>query len=229
MRILAIDTALGALSVAILDTATAEPLVVERVLMERGHAEALVPLIERVAAQTEGGLDAIDRVAVAVGPGSFTGIRVGIAAARAIGLALAIPVVGVSTLAALAAPLVLNMENETVAAALDARHGQVYVQAFGRGGRTVLTPRLSLVREAVRALGAGPLRLTGSGAPMMAIEAWSMGIVAEVAGELIAPDIAIIARLGAFAEPANAPPRPLYLKRPDAKPQHDKQIEREPT
>lgn len=224
MRILAIDTALGALSAAVLDKAAAEPVAVERILMQRGHAEALVPLIERLAARTEGGLASLDRIAVTVGPGSFTGIRVGIAAARALGLALDIPVVGVSTLAALAAPLVLSMGNEVIAAALDARHGQIYVQAFGPGGRTLLSPRLSPVREAARALGAGPFRFTGSGAPMMALEAWSMGLAAEVAGELIAPDIVVIARLGLFAEPASAPPSPLYLKMPDAKPQDNGQI-----
>lgn len=228
MRILAIDTALGALSAAIIDSAAAEPLVVERILMQRGHAEALVPLIERVAAQAEGGLAALDRIAVAVGPGSFTGIRVGIAAARALGLALEIPVVGVSTLAALAAPLILSMGYEVIAAALDARHGQIYVQAFGAGGRTLLSPRLSPVRDAVRALGAGPFRFTGSGGPLMAIEARAMGLSAEVAGELVAPDIVVIARLGLFAEPASAPPRPLYLKMPDAKPQDSGQIMRSP-
>jgi tRNA threonylcarbamoyladenosine biosynthesis protein TsaB len=228
MRILAIDTALGALSVAVLDSAAAEPLAVERVLMERGHAEALVPMIERVAGQVEGGLASLDRIAVAVGPGSFTGIRVGIAAARALGLALEIPVVGVSTLAALAAPLILSMDSGVIAAALDARHGQIYVQAFGPGGQTVLSPRLALVRDAVRALGAGPFRFTGSGAPMMALEANSMGLAAEVAGELVAPDIAVIARLGLFAEPASAPPSPLYLKMPDAKPQDNALIMRTP-
>ena len=224
MRILAIDTALGALSVAILDTTLADPIAVERILMARGHAEALVPMIDRVANQTEGGLAALDRIAVTVGPGSFTGIRVGISAARALALALEVPVVGVSTLAALATPLVLAMGNEVIAAALDARHGQIYVQAFGPGGRTLLSPRLSPVRDAVRALGAGPFRLTGSGAPMMAIEAWSMGLKAEVVGDLVAPDIAIVARLGSFAEPASAPPSPLYLKSPDAKPQSEAPI-----
>lgn len=228
MRILAIDTALGALSVAVLDSAASEPVAVERILMQRGHAEALVPLIQQVAARIEGGLASLDRIAVAVGPGSFTGIRVGIAAARALGLALEIPVVGVSTLAALAAPLILSMGDEVIAAALDARHGQIYVQAFGPSGQTLLSPRLAPVREAVRALGAGPFRFTGSGAPMMALEARSIGLAAEVAGELIAPDIAVIARLGLFAEPANAPPSPLYLKTPDAKPQDKLLVMRSP-
>jgi hypothetical protein len=92
----------------------------------------------------------------------------------------------------------------------------------------VLSPRLALVHEAVRALGAGPFRFTGSGAPMMALEASSMGLAAEVAGELIAPDIAVVARLGLFAEPASAPPSPLYLKMPDAKPQDNRLIMRSP-
>jgi hypothetical protein len=78
----------------------------------------------------------------------------------------------------------------------------------------------------VRALGAGPLRLTGSGAPMLAIEAWSMGLQAEVVGDRLAPDIAYVARLGLSADPASAPARPLYLKAPDAKPQPAPVIER---
>ena len=228
MKILAIDTALGAVSVAVLDSAMAEPIAVERILMERGHAEALVPLIERVAARIDRGLACVDRIAVAVGPGSFTGIRVGIAAARALGLALDIPVVGVSTLAALAAPLILSIGDEVVVAALDARHGQVYVQAFGSKGQTLLSPRVSPVSEAVRALGPGSFRFTGSGARMMALEARSMNLSADVAGELVAPDVTVIARLGLLAEPASAPPRPLYLKKPDARPQDNGQIMRSP-
>ena len=70
--------------------------------MERGHAEALIPLIERVMGGIDGGFGSLDRIAVTVGPGSFTGLRVGIAAARAIALCWSIPAVGVSTLAALA-------------------------------------------------------------------------------------------------------------------------------
>jgi tRNA threonylcarbamoyl adenosine modification protein YeaZ len=194
--------------------------------MARGHAEALLPLIERVIAHAEGGFAALDRVAVTVGPGSFTGIRVGLSAARAIAVARRIPVAGVSTLAALAAPLILRGDHGTVVAAIDALHGSVYVTGYGAGGRTILSPRHSPVRDAVRALGAGPLRLTGSGAPMLAIEAWSMGLQAEVIGERIAPDIAYVARLGLAADPASAPARPLYLKAPDARPQQMPAIER---
>ncbi|MGB7045218.1 MAG: tRNA (adenosine(37)-N6)-threonylcarbamoyltransferase complex dimerization subunit type 1 TsaB, partial [Methylocella sp.] len=103
MKILAIDTALPAISACVLDDGADSPEAIETIAMERGHAEALLPLIDRVMARVAGGFASLDRVAVTVGPGSFTGLRVGIAAARAIGIACKIPVTGVSTLAALAA------------------------------------------------------------------------------------------------------------------------------
>src|SRR5947209_1526185 len=226
MRILAIDTALPACSACVLDSEAAEPVSSETIPMARGHAEALMPLIERVIAHAEGGFASLERVAVTVGPGSFTGIRVGLSAARAIGVARHVPVAGVSTLAALAAPLILEGADGVVVAAIDALHGSVYITGYSPGGRTILSPRHAPVRDAVRALGAGPLRITGSGAPMLAIEAWSMGLKAEVLGERIAPDIAYVARLGIAADPASAPARPLYLKAPDAKPQQAPVIER---
>ncbi len=218
MKILAIDTALPAVSACVLSEGATAPEAEETLGMERGHAEALLPLIERVMAQVEGGFSALGRVAVTVGPGSFTGLRVGIAAARAIALAWEVPAVGVSTLAALAAPLILEEKPGTVVVAVDARHGHVYFAAFHEDGRLLLAPRFGDVREAVASLGPGPLRLAGSGAPMLAIQAWSQGLAAEIVGERIAPDIAFVARLGLLADPATAPARPLYLKAPDAKP-----------
>ena len=105
MRILAIDTSCGAASVAVVEGGRAEPLAVISRPMTRGHAEALPPMVEEAMRGIEGGFPSLARIAVAMGPGSFTGIRVGLAMARAMGVALAIPVVGVSTLAAFAAPL----------------------------------------------------------------------------------------------------------------------------
>ena len=218
MRILAIDTALPAVSACVLTAGAVEPDAAETLGMERGHAEALIPLIERVVSATKGGFAAIDRVGVTVGPGSFTGLRVGIAAARAIALAWSIPAVGVSTLAALAAPLIVEEKPGTIVVAIDARHGHVFFAAFHADGRIFQLPRFASKEEAVKAIGEGPLRLAGSGAPILAIEAWRRGIVAEVVGDRIVPDIAFVARLGLLADPASAPPRPLYLKAPDAKP-----------
>jgi tRNA threonylcarbamoyl adenosine modification protein YeaZ len=217
MRILAIDTALPAISACVLDEGAESPESIETIAMERGHAEALLPLIERVMARVEGGFASLDRVAVTVGPGSFTGLRVGIAAARAIGVACKVPVIGVSTLAALAAPLILEQNSGLVAVAIDARHGNVYFAAFGPDGRATSAPRVLPPREAVRSLGAGPVRLAGSGAALLAIEASAAGTEIEIAREYTGLDIVFVAKLGLLADPALAPPRPLYLKAPDAK------------
>lgn len=219
MRILAIDTALAAVSACVLTQGATRPDAEETLGMERGHAEALIPLIERVVGGLDGGFASLGRVAVTVGPGSFTGLRVGIAAARAIALAWSIPAVGVSTLAALAAPLILDDTPGSIGVAIDARHGHVFFAGFRPDGRIQVTPRFAPTVDAVRQLGEGPLRLAGSGAPLLAIEAWSRGIAAEIVGDRVTPDIAFVARLGLLADPASAPPRPLYLKAPDAKPQ----------
>ena len=165
MRVLAIDTALGACSACVLAHDADHPLAVQSLIMDRGHAEALLPLIERVVSQVEGRFAAFDRVAVTIGPGSYTGLRVGIAAARAIGLAAGIPVIGVTTLSALIAPLISSDKRRLLAAAIDARHGQVYFQMVAPGGRNIIAPTLVTVRDAVRLVGAGPVTLNGSGAP----------------------------------------------------------------
>jgi tRNA threonylcarbamoyladenosine biosynthesis protein TsaB len=216
MKILAIDTALQAVSACVYESGAAAPASAETIAMQRGHAEALMPLIDRVMAQVDGGFSALGRVAVTVGPGSFTGLRIGIAAARAIGVACGVPAVGVSTLAALAAPLILDEKPGLVAAAIDAGRGNIYFAAFGPQGRVIVAPRLMPVREAVRLLGSGPIRMAGSGAPMLAIEAWSAHLSAEVVGS-VAPDIGFVAKLGLLADPASALAHPLYLKAPDVK------------
>ena len=228
MKILAIDTALPAVSACVLESGAAEPIAAETIAMQRGHAEALLPLIDRVVSRVDGGFAALDRIAVTVGPGSFTGIRVGIAAARGIALATGVPVVGVSTLAALAAPLILESTGGVVAAAVDAKHENVYIAAFVSGGRVLVAPRVATYREAVRMLGAGPIRAAGSGAPMLAVEAWTMGASIDAVGDFISPDIAFVARLGLLADPATAPARPLYIKPPDARPQTAARIARAP-
>jgi len=223
MNILALDTALGAVSACVLRAEDEAVLAYESIAMERGHAEALLPLVDRVMAQVPGGFESLGRIAVTIGPGSFTGIRIGISAARAFGLACEVPVVGVSTLSALAAPLMKTQPPCTVVAAIDARHGQIYVQAFTPEGRTLVSPRIAPVRETVRLFGSGPMRISGSGAQAAAIEAWTMGLKADVADVLSAPDISYVARLGLLADPEILA-RPLYLKAPDAKPQMSKRV-----
>lgn len=219
MRILAIDTALGACSACVLDEGADQPLALESLAMERGHAEALMPLIERVMDQVEGGFSSLDRVAVTVGPGSYTGLRVGVSAARAIAFAAEIPAVGVTTVAAVAAPLVGREGGRVIAAALDARHGQVWFQALSSEGRQLVSLRQVGYRDAARAIGSGPVSLAGSGALAVANEAWAIGLDAVVVDDSRAPDVTWVARLGLIADPASAPPRPLYLKAPETTPQ----------
>jgi tRNA threonylcarbamoyladenosine biosynthesis protein TsaB len=218
MRVLAIDCALDACAAAVLDSDTGSIIASETRAMLRGHAEALMPLIARVMSNSEVELRELDRIAVTVGPGSFTGLRVGISAARGIALAAAKPAVGVSTLAGLAAPHVADDDATPVVAAIDARHDHVYLQVFGRGGRTMLPPRLASLREAVRAA-SGPARIVGSAADLIA-RAWPRGEPPPAkVDQRGAPDIVWIARLGAVSSAAEGPPKPLYLRAPDAQPQ----------
>src|ERR1700728_3269122 len=106
MLILAIDTALDACAACVLDADAARLIAQESQTMKRGHAEALMPLIGRVMKEAGIAFAALDRIAVTTGPGSFTGLRVGLSAARGIALAANKPVVGLTTLAAYAAPIV---------------------------------------------------------------------------------------------------------------------------
>src|ERR1700716_955683 len=111
MRVLAIDTALEACSAAVLDTDQGGILASESIPMVRGHAEALMPLVARVMSDAMLEFLELDRIAVTVGPGSFTGLRVGVAAARGIAVAADKPAVAVSTLAAVAAPALAEGDN----------------------------------------------------------------------------------------------------------------------
>jgi tRNA threonylcarbamoyladenosine biosynthesis protein TsaB len=218
MRVLAIDTALEACSAAVLDPAggiTAS----ESLAMARGHAEALMPLIARVMSSAGIEFAQLDRIAVTTGPGSFTGLRVGISAARGIALAAGKPAIGLSTLAALAAPLIATDDGTQVVAAIDARHEHIYLQVFGANGRTLVGPRVASLRDAARAAMAAQVRIVGSAANKMAA-AWPKGAEPVLSIEQrAAPDIEWIARLGAAATDDHSPPKPLYLREPDAQPQ----------
>ncbi len=225
VRILAIDTALDSCAACVTSGSTADPLALEALPMSRGHAEALLPLVERVISRIDGGFESLDRIAVTVGPGSYTGLRVGLSAARAIGLATGKPVVGVGTLSALLAPLLADPGEGTLAAAIDARHGAVYVQALATGSGDGLAPAHLSVADAVDRLGAGPVILVGSGAPALATALAERGVSATVANT-DAPDILSVAQLGLVADPAQALPRPLYLRGPDARPQDHARVAR---
>ncbi len=225
MRVLAIDTALGACAAAILDSDAGAILASESVPMARGHAEAVMPLIARVMDAAHCEFAQLDRIAVTVGPGSFTGLRVGISAARGIALAAGKPAVGLSTLSAFAAPHVAARSDYAIISAIDARNEQVYFHVFAPSGATLAAPRLDRVRAAVRAVPFGAAVIVGSAAALVAAH-WPSGAEPPQVDTRAAPDIGWIARLGAAAQDQGTPPKPLYLRRPDARPQESGRLPR---
>jgi tRNA threonylcarbamoyladenosine biosynthesis protein TsaB len=226
MRLLAIDTALAACAAAVFDSTERKVLASESQSMVRGHAEALMPLIARVMDQAGVDFIDLDRIAVTLGPGSFTGLRVGISAARGIALAAGKPAVGVPTLSAYAAPQIANEAGAAIVAAIDAKHENVYLQVFASSGRTIVAPTVATIAEAVRAT-SGPVYLVGSGAALLAA-AWPDDQPAPLRVEPHdAPSILWVARLGAAAPKTDVAPTPLYLRPPDARPQDAARLPRQ--
>ena len=221
MLILAIDTALDACAAAVLDTGAGKLIAQESQPMKRGHAEALMPLIARVMKQSALPFAALDRVAVTTGPGSFTGLRVGLSAARGIGLAAGKPVVGLTTLSAYAAPVVSEAGEQPVISAIDARHDQVYFQVVAGNGGSLVRPKVAPIAEALEATRFGAPHLVGNAANILA-ERWPASAAPPVkVDQHPAPDIVWVAWLGAAVSPNTAPARPYYLRAPDAKPAHE--------
>ena len=202
--ILAIDTCLFACSAAVVQDGAVRAGRVEP--MSRGHQERLAPLVAEVMAEAGGvGFDQLDRIAVTIGPGSFTGLRVGLAFAKGLSAALAIPAVGVGSLEALAQP-----HKGRVFAVLDAKRGQVYLQAFDDGAAVSAPDALPIETAAARVAELAPDILVGTGAALLAqMRPSAQAIAVDHA------DPAAIAALGASRSPV--PPRPLYLRAPDAK------------
>ena len=197
--ILGIDTSTAQCAVALVGVG--DP-VVERQAMERGHAEHLFPMIDAVLARAGIGYDGIGRIAVCTGPGSFTGVRIGVAAARGIALGRGIPVIGISRFEALAGEV-----GGPVAICLAGRRGTVYVQAFGADGAPLAAPEMTTDTGLEAAIPPGCTRFAGDAAQLMA------GASALLADGL--PDPEVIARLSDGREGA-ALPAPLYLRGADA-------------
>lgn len=174
--------------------------------MARGHSERLGGFVRDASAEA-GGLQTIDRIGVTIGPGSFTGLRVGLAFALGLGQALGRPVVGISSLHALAWSIDEGSSGH-VAAVIDARRGEVYLQTF-MNGEPLDVPRAVRVEDAMSILGVENWRWAGSGASLLAPEATS--IVTE-------PAPLALGTLTERLDPPRNPARPLYLRAPDATP-----------
>jgi tRNA threonylcarbamoyladenosine biosynthesis protein TsaB len=221
MLILAIDTALDACAAGVLDTDAGKLIAQESLPMKRGHAEALMPLIARVMKASGIAFTALDRIAVTTGPGSFTGLRVGLSAARGIALAAGKPVVGVTTLTAFAAPVVSESGEQPVISAIDARHDHVYFQVVSGNGGPLVRPQVASIEQALGASRFGAPYLVGNAAEILK-QRWPAEALAPFKVDAQpAPDIAWVGWLGAAVSPDTAPARPYYLRAPDARPQQD--------
>ncbi len=205
MIVLAIDTAGTGCSAALYDSNRDIVLGAAGEDIGRGHAERLMAFVDGALEAAGLDLPAIDRIAVTIGPGSFTGIRVGVAAARGLALALGIPAVGVSTLSALAAD-----KDGPLLVAIDAKRDEVYWQTFAADGSEATPPAIATLEDARVIAQAHEGRIVGSASALL-----REGAAAEADGV----DIATVARLGARLDPQNHLPKPLYLRGPDAKPQ----------
>ncbi|MBP2235839.1 tRNA threonylcarbamoyladenosine biosynthesis protein TsaB [Sinorhizobium kostiense] len=211
MLVLAIDTCGSGCAAAVYDGATEALLAGAGETIGRGHAERLMDFIDEALGASGKRLEDIDRIAVTVGPGSFTGIRVGVAAARGLALALGKPAVGVTTLHAIAERARQAEPGRPVLVAIDAKRDEAYVQCFDTLGQPAGPAEVLPIAEARERLRGFDGISCGSGAHLVT--------TAEASGEADHIDIAIVARLGAAADPASAKPKPIYLRGPDAKPQ----------
>lgn len=209
MITLALDTCLGACSVAVIDgervwASMSEP-------MTRGHQERLAPMARE--AMTAAGLafSDLDRIGVTIGPGSFTGLRIGLAFAKGLALALDRPCIGVGSLEALAESA---DEMGAMVAVIDAGRGNVYLQQFDDGraasGPDVMALEIAAARM-LKAHNLGEVTLVG---PTASLLTSISGVARRIV--LVSPDPATVAALAARAP--ITPPRPLYLRPPDAKP-----------
>ncbi|TCU18082.1 tRNA threonylcarbamoyl adenosine modification protein YeaZ [Rhizobium sullae] len=211
MIVLALDTAGVDCAAALYDSGRDAVLGEASDLIGKGHAEHLMGIIDRVLKQADMKLAMAERVAVTIGPGSFTGIRVGVAAARGFGLALNIPTVGITTLETMAAAQREKTPSRPVLAAMDAKRGEIYLQSFSADGLAFDEPRAVTVEEAQAFAANFDGEITGSATPLLKPNA-----TGEHANKF---PISIVARLGAAADPGSGKPKPLYLRGPDAKPQ----------
>lgn len=228
MRVLGIDTAL--LSCAAALVAAERPLAWRREERLRGHAERLLPMIEEVLAEAQVSFAAIDLIAVTIGPGTFTGLRIGLAAARGLALALDRPLAGVSTLEATAVAALQArpdlQEVDCLAVIHDARREEVYVELFspaaGQDGLPMVTSLRSAAAVPLDQLAAllpsGRLVVVGTGAHLIQADL-PASVMVLTDRALADPDPRIVARLGArqWTQLGKLPVRPLYLRAPDAK------------
>lgn len=215
MIILAIDTSSVLCAACVHDSDAEHEL--GRVVLDlgKGHAEHLMTVVDDTLREAGVAFADLDRIAVSVGPGSFTGVRVGVATARGLALALKTEAVGVTTLEAIAAEARMKFAGKSILSAIDAGRGEINLSLYDAAGAVTVGPVATTLQEAARIASEHAPVLVGSAARMIADEA---GQNLEIAGSRATADIGIYAGLGA-AKAVGDRPKPLYLRDADAKPQ----------
>jgi tRNA threonylcarbamoyladenosine biosynthesis protein TsaB len=216
VKLLAFDAASTACSAALLVDGR---IAAERFeAMERGQAEVLVPMIADVMALADVEMEHVTAIAVTVGPGAFTGVRIGLAAARGLCLARAIPFVGLTTFAAVAFPARTELRSgEVLVAAIESKRTEIFLQVFDRDLAPLSEPFAETPENAIDRLPAGPLLLSGDGAPRLQAVLRERGRLSQSG----APQAALFAPLAAerLADSKGSMPlRPFYMRPPDARP-----------
>lgn len=222
MNILALDTSMGACSAALLRSETAgKRLIARREIMERGHAEALLPMVDEIMQESGATFADLDRIAATVGPGSFTGVRIAIAAARGFALVTHASLWGTDSLTVMAAEAGAADAGHGApfAVAVDARREKLYVGTYAADGARIEGPLLLAPDEAAARL-PGDLKVAlGSGASSLALAAAAQGLSLEPGLPHLQPSAAALAELALLASDCTDTLRPLYLRPADAKPQ----------
>jgi tRNA threonylcarbamoyladenosine biosynthesis protein TsaB len=219
MKLLAVDTALGACSVVLLEGDAV--LAHELVLMERGHAEALAPMVQALMQHANVRFAELDRLAVTTGPGTFTGQRVGLAFMRGLRVALKRPLIGITTLEAMATAAMAETNAPLAAVLHDAKRVEVYAGLYAHDDALIM-PALLPFDDAIAAIAAKvddknkAVAFAGTAATQAAERYEQQGGKAIVT-DIVHPEALWVGRLAMHAPDTGEPPRPLYLRPPDAR------------
>lgn len=217
MKILVLDTAASVCAAAIYDSQSGLMLGECRHDIGKGHAEMLMDYVTQAVEQAQISLSQLDLIAVNTGPGSFTGVRIGVAAARGFALALKCPAVGVTSFTALAAQAHEKYKDRAVTVLMNGHRGEIYLQSFSKENIAISQP-LTLTSDDV-------VKYIQSLDPKTVFVGSAAQIINEAAGGQFETDLIVsTAPMQYFAQiaatqPQDMPPKPLYMRGPDAKPQ----------
>jgi tRNA threonylcarbamoyl adenosine modification protein YeaZ len=222
MNVLALDTSMGACSAAVLAIdGAARRLVLREALMARGHAEALMPMVAEVMRESGLGFAELDLIAATVGPGSFTGVRIAIAAARGLALVTDARLFGTDSLSVMARSALASGEvgSAPFAIAVDARRGMLYLGLYDEAARKLEGPALIAPDEALHLLPPKLVTAAGSGAELLAAAGARQGCIIATTLPELQPSAGALAEIAAASGETLPTLKPLYLRPPDARPQ----------